>query len=132
MKLVVLLDTNILVSALLFGGNSQTVLEDVLTKQLVGIISPILLAELSGVLSKKFPQVNSAAYIRKVKNSFLVVNPSLTISIQKDDPDNRVLEAAITGRCNYIITGDKELLGLGKYKYIKIVSPAQFLETKQY
>lgn len=54
----------------------------------------------------------------------------------RDEDDNRVLEAAIEGKCNFIVTGDKDLLELGKYKRslrlrlkkIQILTPAQFLD----
>ncbi len=45
----------------------------------------------------------------------------------RDRDDNRVLEAAVEGDCDFIITGDRDLLELCKYKKIKIITPAQFL-----
>lgn len=53
-KLKVVVDTNVLVSAWLFGGNPRTILELALNNQIEGITSPQLLSELSDVLLKKF------------------------------------------------------------------------------
>ena len=50
----VVLDTNLLISALVFGGKPKQVYNLVLEKQIIGITSPILLAELTEVLTKKF------------------------------------------------------------------------------
>ncbi|MBI2327099.1 putative toxin-antitoxin system toxin component, PIN family [Candidatus Curtissbacteria bacterium] len=45
----------------------------------------------------------------------------------RDPDDNKVLETAVVGKCNYLITGDKDLLTLGGYNRIQIVAPAEFL-----
>ncbi len=58
--------------------------------------------------------------------SFVLVYPKDTVIIVSDDPDNRILEAAVEGKCDFIVTGDKMLLKLGIYKGIKIVTAADF------
>ncbi len=45
----------------------------------------------------------------------------------RDITDNQVLETAVNGKCDYLITGDKDLLSIEKYSNIKIVTPNQFL-----
>lgn len=66
---------------------------------------------------------------KNIKESFLVINPKINIEVLEDRPDNRVLEAAIEGKCDYIISGDKKLLELASFKGVKIVTANQFLET---
>lgn len=46
-----------------------------------------------------------------------------------DDSDNKILECAIDGKAKYLITGDKELLSLKRFKGIKIISLKEFLEN---
>ncbi|OGE12987.1 putative toxin-antitoxin system toxin component, PIN family [Candidatus Curtissbacteria bacterium RIFCSPLOWO2_12_FULL_38_9] len=46
----------------------------------------------------------------------------------RDPDDNKVLETAVVGKCNFLITGDKDLLTLGEYNRIQIVAPAEFLD----
>src|ERR1041385_8567715 len=91
----VLLDTNILISALGFGGKPRQVLQMVLEKKLKAISSPILLAEFHEVISKKFPQLSAhlQRIENKVKKVFIIVNPKQSINIVRDIDDNRVLEA---------------------------------------
>ncbi len=129
-KLQAVLDTNVIVSAIIYRGKPRQILELAYEENFQGIISPILFSELTEVLIKKFSL--SAGEIglveEEIKESFKVVHPKDTINIQKDMDDNRVLEAAVEGRCDYIITGDKELLDSGVYKEIKIVTPDQFLK----
>ncbi len=83
------------------------------------------------MLVKKFgfSTAKSELLRQKMRKSFIIVHPVHKLSVLEDDPDNRVLEAAIAGSCQYLITGDKELLALKQYKSIKIVTPAQYLGT---
>lgn len=129
--LKVVLDTNILISALLFGGKPRQILKLVLNKQIKAVTSLILLAELSDVLMKKFDfsLEKTSLFEQKIKKYFQVVYPTQTINILKDTADNRVLEAAKTGDCQIIVTGDKELLELKEYKEIKILTADEFLSS---
>lgn len=129
MKDRVVLDTNILISAILFGGKPRDVLSYIIKKEITGVASPVLLAELREVLIKKFkyPPRNLGFIEKKVRDNFIVVNPAIEIHVLKDEDDNRILEAAVTGDCQYIITGDKGFLIKKKYKKIHILTPHQFL-----
>jgi putative PIN family toxin of toxin-antitoxin system len=56
-----------------------------------------------------------------------IVKPDMTLHVLKDDPDNRILECAVSSDADAIITGDKEILRLGSYAGVKIVSLAEYL-----
>lgn len=128
-NLRVLLDTNIIISAIGFGGKPAQILLQALEGEIQAVISPILLAELQDVLNKKLvlSDEDIKLALEEIEDSFQSVYPRSTINIVKDDDDNRVLEAAIEGNCEYIITGDKELLNLREYKDIHIVTADEFL-----
>lgn len=125
----VLLDTNILISALIFGGEPRKIFLLTLERKIQAVTSPILLAELREVISKKFPKLipNLAIIEKIIKKSFTIVQPEISVNILKDTDDNRVLEAAVEGKCSFIITGDKELLELKSFKDIGIVKVSNFL-----
>lgn len=127
----VLIDTNVLISALGFKGNPRQILLLALDKKFKAVTSRILLAELHEVVNKKFPKLAHELKIieRKIRKLFLVVHPKETISVVRDIDDNRVLEAAIEGKCNFIITGDQDLLELQFYKDTQILTPYKFLIT---
>lgn len=126
----VVLDTNIFISALVYGGVPEKVLRMILTKELQVVISPVLQAELTDIMTKKFPLSLADMYLLKeeMERSFIIVNPHMDLDVVRDNDDNRVLEAAVEGECDFIITGDQDLLELRKYKNIKIVTPAKFLK----
>lgn len=125
----VVLDTNISVSSLIFGGKPQQIENLILEKEVIGITSLSLLAELIDVLTKKFHfnEFRLKQAEKKIKKNFTLVQPTSAFKILKDDSDNRVLEAAVEGKCDFIVTGDKELLELKEFKGIKIVTPAELL-----
>jgi predicted nucleic acid-binding protein len=58
------------------------------------------------------------------------VQPSKTLAVLVDEPDNRILECAVAGRADKIVTGDKELLHLGSFEGISIVRLRDYLASK--
>jgi putative PIN family toxin of toxin-antitoxin system len=132
-KTRVVLDTNVIISSLLFGGSPRKLFQLVLKRRIVAVSSGFLLTELFETLTQKFayPSEQLRLFERKIKKYFLIVRPKTQLHVVKDMPDNRVLEAAVEGECDYIVTGDKELLSLGVFRSILIVTIAQFLPNFQ-
>lgn len=128
-KVKVVLDTNVIISAVVFGGKPREILNLIINKRIQAVTTPVLLAEFQDVVSKKFPllAINIKKIDKQIRKQFKIVNPKKTLKILKDEPDNRVLEAAIEGNCQYIVTGDKGLVELRKYKNIRILKPDQFI-----
>ncbi len=128
----VVLDTNILISALGFRGKPRKIFHLILQKRILAVTSPILLAEFQEVVNKKFPKLalRLESIEKKLKKNLQVVSPKVSIKASRDPDDNRVLEAAVEGDCDFIITGDQDLLELGKYKKIKILTAEEFLEEE--
>jgi len=128
-KINVVLDTNIIISSIGFGGKPRKILNLVLENKIQATSSPVLFAELEDIIFKKFPIfIKDFEKISKLlKKKIRIINPKISINIVRDKADNRVLEAAVDGKCQYIITGDKDLLDLKKYKQIYIVTADQFL-----
>lgn len=125
----VVLDSNIIISAVVYRGKPRQVLELAFEGNIQAYTSPILLAELTEVLTKKFLLSSEEINLieQELKEVFEIVHPTKTFHLQKDEDDNRVLEAAVEGKCDFIVTGDKELLQLGSFRAIKIMDADQFL-----
>lgn len=68
------------------------------------------------------------AAVRHVAAVATVLKPGCRISVVVDEPDNRILECAVTGNAEMIVTGDRHLLDLERYEGIEIVTLAVFLE----
>ncbi len=127
----VVLDTNVVVSALLFAGLPRSVLQSAILGQVRAVTSAVLLAELNEVLVKKFSYsaTQAVATTEKYARITETVTPAETVAVLKDIPDNRVLEAALVGGCGYIVTGDKVFLRLKKFRRVTVVGPADFLRV---
>ena len=128
--LKIIADTNIIISGLGFGGKPRMILEKIAENKIKAYISPVLLSELEDVVSKKFPKLflHFGIIQRLITKKFKLVYPQETITILEDDDDNRVLEAAKAGKVSYIVTGDRELLDLGNYEGIKILTAYKLLK----
>jgi putative PIN family toxin of toxin-antitoxin system len=125
----VVLDTNVIVSGIGWGGTPAAILDAVSDGQLVLVTSAPLLAELRRVL--EYPRLakviqGGAQLADLVAASGVVVAPTRTLTVVSDDDDNRVLEAAIEGAADYIVSGDTDLLDLGSFRGIPILTPAEF------
>ena len=127
------LDTNVVISAVLFAGNPRKVLQAALKGELRLFTSEPLLAELLAVLTRskfKFPRVAAVEAVGEYSNLCQVVEPEERLKVIKADPaDNRVLECAVSAGAELIISGDSHLLNLEKFRSISIISPTQFLES---
>ena len=127
----VVADTNIYLSALMFGGLPGIFLDLALARVFDLVVSGALLDELDEKLLMKFGMApEEAAAIRvRLERSAQVVKPGATLSVIKDDPDDdRVLECAAEGRAGIIVSGDRHLLSLGMYEAISILTVRQFLD----
>jgi putative PIN family toxin of toxin-antitoxin system len=125
-------DTNILISALVFGGLPETFLDLAFAGSVLLVTSPILLDELGEKLLYKFRI--SPVRCDQIRNTFEriadVVSATPSLAIIKDDPDdNRVLECARAGYADYIVSGDRHLLKLASFENISIVTVRQFMES---
>ena len=130
----VVLDTNVYISALMFGGLPGSLLDLALLQSFLPVISPALLDELDEKLRLKFEvSAEDTAIIRaKLESIAEIVRPDMVLHVIEDDPDdNRVLECAVKGNTDYIVTGDRHLLKLGSYEAIPIVTVRQFLDAAE-
>ena len=124
-------DTNVIVSGMLFGGHSRTILTAVAQGRVVAFTSPALLHELREVLQRRKFRLKPEqidAVMELVRESFTCVDSGTVFSVIADDPDDdRILEAAHASRSRVIVSGDSHLLALGAWRSITVLSPADFV-----
>jgi putative PIN family toxin of toxin-antitoxin system len=130
----VVLDTNILVSALFWDGNERAVLTECRKKRFELVLSPEILLEVERVLDKKFecPEERLTDYIRTLLAMSELVFPGIKLDVIRRDPsDNRILECASCGNAEVIVTGNNDLLELGEYGAIQILTAKELLGMKR-
>jgi putative PIN family toxin of toxin-antitoxin system len=123
-----LLDTNVLVAALVARGTCSDLLEHCVRHHVL-ISSPPLLDELRDVLIRKFHQraADVRATVRLFEETFTLVTPvPLEAPVCRDTDDDVVLATARAGECAAIVTGDQDLLILGPFQRIRVLAPSAF------
>lgn len=128
----VVLDTNAVVSALLFSGGSSKLVSLWQNGLITPLLSRAILDEYLPVLSYPKFELSEMEIKELIQEELLpfteLVRPKRRLRVVRRDPsDNRFLECAVAGKASVIISGDKNLLSLGRYRKVRIQSPAQFL-----
>lgn len=130
MKIVI--DTNVFISAVFFGGLPLQVLQSVISKQNDAYISPEIWDEYNDVIermTKKYPSRLKQQLIDEVFKLFKVIIPSSEISICRDSDDDKFISCALDAECMYIVSGDDDLLSLRNVDDIGICTPSEFLNA---
>jgi putative PIN family toxin of toxin-antitoxin system len=130
-----ILDTNVLLSAVLWRGHPHALLELVRSNSLTLVISPALLTELAGVLQRSkfeamFARVQStpAQSLAELRRLSKVVDaPPLAQPVCRDPNDDMVLALALAAQVDLIVSGDNDLLVLHPFEGIPVLSPAEAL-----
>lgn len=129
-RLRLVLDTNVVVSGLLWLGSSRRLLELALDKRIALYSSPVLIDELSQTLhyaklAERIAALRTTALALSAHYSAMVV-PVVTDQIPRvisqDADDDQVLACALTARAHWLVSGDKHLHGLGgAYHTVRIL-----------
>lgn len=129
-------DTNVLVSAPFWNGDSAKIIDKVENKELILVLSEKILGGYNKVLEYKEIKEKIRNKDLEMKKAMFrigvisqIVEVKSKIEAVKEDPDdNKIIECAVDGGSEFIISKDKHLLKLKEYKGIKILSPEEFLK----
>lgn len=129
------LDTNVLLSATFWYGDSNKIIELVEERKHVLVLSKAIFDEYNDIIARD--EILSKVIEKDLERKFTVqklvsiseiVSTGKPLDVVKDDPDdNIIVEAAYYGKADLIISQDKHLLNLKEYKGIKIITPEYFL-----
>ena len=128
----VVFDTNVLVSALGFGGTPLEALIRAFEDDVQLVVTSETLAELDRVMQYDrlpFTGDERKQYLEILRNEAEVVTelPELAV-VERDPDDDMFLACAVGGNCQYVVSGDDHLLALKSFRGVEIVSPASFLD----
>lgn len=132
----IVLDTNTILSGLLWHGNEEKLLKEIDRGRVQMYLSEEIFDEVTNVLRrKKLQDILSKAnlsedeLIEQITRKGNFIKPKTKINvITEDSEDNKILECAVEAKAKYIVSGDKHLLKLKKFKGIKIVKSKEILE----
>ncbi|MBS3137713.1 putative toxin-antitoxin system toxin component, PIN family [Candidatus Woesearchaeota archaeon] len=131
----IVLDTNIIISAFGWSGNEYNILQKVMNKELLLVLSPEILDEYKRILLLQRLEFQEdeveefiSALLEVAELIYPIYNKQSSIAI-RDKDDIKFIICAIESKADYIITGDNDLLVIDKYNSIQIISSKNFLET---
>jgi putative PIN family toxin of toxin-antitoxin system len=135
MTIRAVLDTNVVLSGLLWHGTPHALLDRVREGALAFISSPALLAELAEVIARpQFDAIlarsntsreHSLAELRELAEA--IAPPPLAQPVCRDPDDDAVLALGVAAKADFIVSGDRDLLSLESFQNIPIVTPAEAL-----
>jgi len=127
----VVLDTNVLISALGWGGKPEWCLRLGLRGEVEMLGSPATLSELARVLEYPkfaFSEAEQSAFLSAILSRTTLVRPEVDVhEVHADSDDTAFLECAVAGGANYLVSGDDDLLAIGEYRGVRILTPDEFL-----
>lgn len=131
-KKKIVLDTNILISAIGWSGRPKEIFRRILNEEFELIISQKQIKELQRVLEYpkfKFTDEQKSRFLRiLLKTATVVKTPDKLKVIEEDPADNIILESAIKNNADFIISGDEHILKIKKFGKVRIVTASKFLE----
>lgn len=127
----VVFDSNILVAAALFpGGRADAAVTEILDGVDNLLVSRPIIQEVLSVLATKFSrdkeELSRVAVVLGEMGE--MVEPLHRLSVFRDEPDNRILECAVEGKADAIVTGDKAMLAVRQYEGIRLITLAGYLD----
>ena len=132
MRIVV--DTNVLASAVFFGGKPGELLRLILARSVSGVATQEILDEYQETIDyllKKYKGRELHFSAVPVYSSMEIISAKTRVAVCRDPDDDKFISCAIDGQCYYVVSGDKDLLTLKKYQHVKIVTVSEFLELLQ-
>jgi uncharacterized protein len=131
---IVVIDTNVWISALQFGkrrGTPTLAIEKAMNEDVIATCDEID-AEIVRVLTEKFSweQQRATSALQVILARGIRVKIRGTVKVCRDRNDDMFLECAALARADLLVAGDKDLLTLGTYKGMRIVTPAEYLRPR--
>ncbi|MBR2208887.1 MAG: putative toxin-antitoxin system toxin component, PIN family [Synergistaceae bacterium] len=129
MKIVI--DTNIIISAIFFGGVPLECMNLLLNGVFRACVSDEILDEYLEIYQRfllKYPNKTLKMQINKIIEHMEIITPTSKINVCCDPDDNKFIECAVDGHCIYIVSGDKDLLAVKNFDDIEILTLHEFFE----
>ncbi len=129
------LDTNLLISYLLTQGDTLSrIMAHWENNRFVYLISPQMLAELTGVINRprlrRYMSANPLVLLETIESDAEHTAGKLILpNVCRDPKDDIFIACAVEGNAGYFVSGDADLLDLGSYKGVQMIRPWDFLQA---
>ena len=126
----IVIDTNVVASAVFFGGKPYELLHYIMEGRVDVVASKEIVDEYEDIvhrLQQKYPAISTKIPLQEFIARFEIIRVSSDIHISRDPDDDKFISCAVDGKCIYIVSGDNDLLSIGNYRDIEILTVVDFL-----
>ena len=130
----IVIDTNVYISGTFWTGLPKRLLKMASRKEFITLISQEILDEITDILTREdkpfgLSVEEAEKVVHKILEYAVRVVPTQRVAVSRDEKDNMVLECAVNGKANFIVTGDSDLLDLHKYGETQIMTVREVVEV---
>ena len=125
----IVIDTNIVASAIFFGGRPRELLELLLQRELRAFISQEIVDEYRDTieyLQNEYPNKRVAVPLTQIISACEMMEPTSIVMVCRDPDDDKFIACAVDSRSLYVVSGDKDLLAVKQYADVRVVTVAEF------
>ncbi|MEK6852781.1 MAG: putative toxin-antitoxin system toxin component, PIN family [Nanoarchaeota archaeon] len=129
-KVRVVPDTNVIISSIFWKGNEHTFIRKGFEGAYILVLSSEIIEEVVRNLRKKFkfPEDKIKEVVALLYYFCHIIEPKIKLRVVKKDPsDDKIIETAVDGKADFIVTGDEVILKIRNYGNIKILKVREFL-----
>lgn len=127
----IVIDTNVLISGVFFGGFPRKILSAVVGQKIFACATAEIIIEYEEIvqemISRKQGHINRSILSPLIK-AMKIIEPVTHVKVCRDPDDNKFLECANDSHALYVVSGDKDLLIIGQYENVQIVTAKEFCE----
>ena len=127
----IVIDTNVVASAVFFGGRPAELLRKVIQHELSAVATNEIVDEYQATIDyllSKYKNRPLQFSIVPIFSAMEIIPATSKIAVCRDPDDKKFISCAIDGHCYYIVSGDKDLLSVGQYENVKIITVSEFLK----
>ena len=127
----IVIDTNVVVSGIFFGGAPRQVIEAVLNRRADAFASVEIITEYQRVILEmiegKHGRLN-VDLMSPIVAAMHIIEPQSKVEISRDRDDDKFLACAKDAKCMYVVSGDKDLLVLERFESVEIITAREFCD----
>ena len=127
----IVIDTNVVASAIFFGGRPAELLRMVIRHELSAVATDEIIDEYQATVNyllEKYDGRRLELSIVPIFSAMEIIPATSRVEVCRDPDDNKFISCAVDGNCYYVVSGDKDLLSLEQYGDVKIITVTEFLE----
>ena len=127
----IVIDTNVIASAIFFGGRPKELIEHLVSHKLEAYASKDIITEYQETVEElcdKYPSKPQKLPLSNIVAAIKLISPVSDIKICRDPDDDMFINCAVDANCLYIVSGDKDLLSIERHDKVQIITVSEFFQ----